>query len=89
MHVGVVAIGNFPAVLTLVAAIRRHASGAAHWLLAVQSFRQRLGNRFELTQIVSGKKICMCQAPAFERALQQMDALFLVRKIFKCHAAKS
>jgi len=85
MHIRMVSIGDLAAIRAMIAAINRDPAFAAHGFLAVQSLGQRLGNRFELAQLMPRKKIGMPQPPAFERALQQTDPLRLVWKIFKCH----
>ena len=85
MDIGVVAVGDFAAIDALLAAIDGGVVFAADGLLAVERFREVLGDGFEFGEIVAGKEIGMGEPAALEGALQQADALFLFWKIFKCH----
>jgi hypothetical protein len=86
MDIGVVAMGDFLAIHATIAAIDGNATLAANGLLAVQSFRERLGDGFEFAEFVAGEKIGVREPSALEGALQEAYALRLLGKIFKCHA---
>ena len=83
MDIGVVAIGDFAAIDALIAAIDGDAVFATDGLEAIQRFGERLGDGFEFAQFVAGKKIGVREPSAFERALQQFDALRLIRELFE------
>jgi len=55
-------------------------------ILAVQSFRQSAGERFEFFQMMAGEKIGVAKAAPRQRALQKLDALRLFGKIGEGHA---
>jgi len=54
-------------------------------LPAIQRFRQRPCQRLQFVELVAGEKISVRQTPALQRALKQLNALRLLRKIFECH----
>src|SRR6266850_1467501 len=75
---------NFLAAQALIAAIDGRAA-LSYWLLAIQRFGQRAGQRLQFIQLMAGEKVPMRQTPALQRALKQLDPLRLLRKIFECH----
>ena len=84
MNVGVRVVFNLPAAQTFVAAIGRRVVDFDR-ILAVQSFCQRARQQLQFVKLVAGEKISMAEAPAGERALQQLNALCLIWKIFEGH----
>ena len=85
MNIGVEVVGNFPAVQTVLAAIGCDAI-CSNRILAIQSFRQRAGERFEFFQMMAGEKIGVAETSTSERPLQELDALRLFGKIGEGHA---
>ena len=85
-HVRVVLVLDLLATEALVAAINRR-PGLPGGLLAIEGLGQRAGQGLQLAELVAGEEVAVGQAPAFERALQQLHALLLVAKVFECHRA--
>jgi hypothetical protein len=81
-NVGMILVIHFLAVRALVTAIDWHAVFFKR-LSAIQSFRQRAGEVFQLIKLMAGKKIPMRQAPARQRTLKQLDAWLLAWKTFE------
>jgi hypothetical protein len=74
----------FPAAQAFVTAIGRCALGFNR-ILAVQSFCQSAGERFQMLQRIAGKQIGMAEPSTGKRALQQLNALRLFFKSFETH----
>ena len=84
--VGVIAVLDLPAVQAAVAAVDGHAV-ALDRVQAIERLGQRARQRLQRVELVAGEEVGMGQPPAFERALQQLHALRLCRKVFECHRA--
>jgi hypothetical protein len=83
----VIAVFDLPTIHASIAAINRDAVLASDRFLAIQSSSECAGDGFEFFDLMSGKEIGVRQSSAFERTLQQLDTLLLIRKIFECHRA--
>jgi hypothetical protein len=81
-----VAVVDFPAGKTPVTTVNGRAA-AFDRFLAIEGFGQRASKGFERLDLMAAEEIAMAKAAALERALEQLDALLLVRKICECHRA--
>jgi hypothetical protein len=52
---------------------------------AVESFGQRSRKPLQFVELVSGEQVAVPQPASFQRALQQLYALLLIRKVFESH----
>ena len=85
MDVGVGLAVDFPAAQTFVAAIRRLAVRFDR-VLAIQGFRQGAREQFQFVKLVTGEQVSVAQTSARQRALEQLNALGLIREFLKGHA---
>jgi hypothetical protein len=86
MNVRMIAAFNFPAAQAFVTAINSGAIGFNR-ILAVQSFCQSAGERFQMLQRIAGKQIGVAEPSTGKRALQQLNALRLFFKSFEAHGS--
>ena len=69
---------DFPATFATIAAIESRSIGsAAGWRLAIDSFGERAGDFFELSEIAAAEKIGMSEPPALEASLQKLNRVLL------------
>jgi hypothetical protein len=80
----VIAMLDFLATQALVAAVNGHAAPLDR-VQAVERLGQRAGQPLQLVELVAREQVAVRQPPALQRALQQLYALLLGRKVSECH----
>jgi hypothetical protein len=73
MHIGVVAMLDLLTGQTLVAAIHARTT-FLRGLQAIYGLSECSGQKLQMIQMMTGEQIGMGQAPAFERALEQLHS---------------